>query len=301
MIEFDYNVEQLQEVLNSLDMVDIDSKDTDSHVLKVLRIKLQTAKQKIGKLMADTSTKDYNQILAEFEDGEIEEYITDILESTWEADASKARSFYDYEDIQNLRCLGDKIKTALEASPFGIKNFKIKHLQSLRTKLAASKTIHELRQNCKIMAAQLEYYRASEAAIEELTETTKWLSKEIENLHSVAEEAYRVVNGVVPFYDASMDDIALLKNIESAKRNNKLSDTEAAKLFGVSRTKLLTLRKDIHIESLTDEELEAIRKECKSEMVQIIVEDFKENNYPSPKYEFPKEVTTLDDILPYTL
>ena len=301
MIEFDYNVEQLQEVLNSLDMVDIDSKDTDSHILKVLRIKLQTAKQKIGKLMADTSTKDYNQILAEFEDGEIEEYITDILESTWEADASKARSFYDYEDIQNLRCLGDKIKTALEASPFGIKNFKIKHLQSLRTKLAASKTIHELRQNCKIMAAQLEYYRASEAAIEELTETNKWMSKEIENLHSVAEEAYRVVNGVVPFYDASMDDIALLKNIESAKRNNNLSDTEAAKLFGVSRTKLLTLRKDIHIESLTDEEIEAIRKECKSEMVQIIVEEFKEKNYPSPKYEFPKEVTTLDDILPYTL
>lgn len=301
MIEFDYNVEQLQEVLNSLDMVDIDSKDTDSHILKVLRIKLQTAKQKIGKLMADTSTKDYNQILAEFEDGEIEEYITDILESTWEADASKARSFYDYEDIQNLRCLGDKIKTALEASPFGIKNFKIKHLQSLRTKLAASKTIHELRQNCKIMAAQLEYYRASEAAIEELTEMNKWMSKEIENLHSVAEEAYRVVNGVVPFYDASMDDIALLKNIESAKRNNNLSDTEAAKLFGVSRTKLLTLRKDIHIESLTDEELEAIRKECKSEMVQIIVEEFKEKNYPSPKYEFPKEVTTLDDILPYTL
>lgn len=301
MIEFDYNVEQLQEVLNSLDMVDIDSKDTDNHVLKVLRIKLQTAKQKIGKLMADTSTKDYAQILADFEDGEIEEYITCILESTWEADASKARSFYDYEDIQNLRCLGDKIKVAVEYSPFGVKNFKIKHLQSLRTKLAASKTIHELRQNCKIMAAQLEYYRASEAAIAELTEMNKWLSKETDHLHRVAEDAFRVVNGVVPFYDAGMDDIALLKNIESAKNNNKLSDTEAAKLFGVSRKKLLTLRKDIHIESLTEEEIEAIRSEYKSEMVEIIVEDFKEKKPPKPEYEFPEEATTLDDILPYKL
>ena len=301
MIEFDYNVEQLQEVLNSLDMVDIDSKDTDNHVLKVLRIKLQTAKQKIGKLMADTSTKDYAQILADFEDGEIEEYITGILESTWEADASKARSFYDYEDIQNLRCLGDKIKAAVEVSPFGVKNFKIKHLQSLRTKLAASKTIHELRQNCKIMAAQLEYYRASEAAIAELTEMNKWLSKETDKLHRVAEDAFRVVNGVVPFYDAGMDDIALLKNIESAKNNNNLSDTEAAKLFGVSRKKLITLRKDIHIESLTEEEIEAIRSEYKSEMVESIVEDFKEKKFPKPEYEFPEEATTLDDILHYNL
>ena len=304
MLEFDLNVEQLQEVLDTLDMVDIDAKSTDSHVLKVIRIKLQTAKKQIGKLMSDTTTKDYSEILSTYEDGEIEEYISCIIEGAWTADSAKAAYIAEHEDIQKLRCFDEQIKKAVEASPFSIKNFKIKHLQTIRTKLAASKTIHELRQWCKMMAAQLEYYRGIEEELKESKQTVEWLSAETNRMYKITEEAYRVVSCVVPYYDAGMNDIALLKNIENAKKVNNLSDAEAAKLFGVSRTKLLSLRADIKLDALTPAQIATLRNQRSCEITDMLLEDVStkvqelKTEEDLEYEEFLGIYTTLDDVLP---
>lgn len=304
MQEFDLNVEQLQDVLNTLDKIEIEASDTDNKVLKIIRIQLQTAKKQIGKLMSDTSTKDIQAILDTYEEGEIEEYIDCIVEGAWLADAAKAKFIAEHEDIQQLRIFGDYIKKAVEASPFGLRKFKIKHLQSIRTKLAASKTIHELRQWCKMMAAQLEYYRGIEEELKDTKESVEWLTSETERMYKITEEAYRVANCVVPYYDAGMNDIALLKNIENAKKANNLSDTEAAKLFGVSRTKLLALRKEIQLDALTPEQIDMLRTQTIPELTAMLLEDVAKSvqSYKQKEdLEYEKTIglySDLGDILP---
>lgn len=304
MQEFDLNVEQLQAVLNTLDKIEIEASDTDSQVLKVIRIQLQTAKKQIGKLMSDTSTKDIQAILDTYEEGEIEEYIDCIIEGAWLADATKAKFIAEHEDIQQLRIFGDYIKKAVEASPFGLRKFKIKHLQPIRTKLAASKTIHELRQWCKMMAAQLEYYRGTEEDLQEKTELVDWLTSETERMYKITEEAYRVASTIVPYYDAGMNDIALLKNIENAKKANNLSDTEAAKLFGVSRTKLLALRKEIQLDALTPEQIDVLRTQPIPELTAMLLEDVAKSVQSYKKEEdleyekFLELYSDLGDVLP---
>ena len=307
MQEFDLNVEQLQAVLNTLDMVDIDAKNTDNHTLRTIRVKLQTAKQQIGKLMSDTTKKDYTAILSSYEEGEIEEYIDYIINGAWIADSKKAAYIAEHEDIQKLTCFGEQIKKAVEASPFSTKRFKIKHLQSIRTKLAASRTIHELRQWCKMMAAQLEYYRGIEEELKETKETVDWLTSETDRMYKITEEAYRVVNCVVPYYDAGMNDIALLKNIENAKKVNNLSDAEAAKLFGVSRTKLLALRADIKLDALTPEQVEMLKNQSTPELTTMLIEDVsklvqsfkKDEDLEYEKFlELHSDLNDINDILP---
>lgn len=304
MQEFDLNVEQLQDVLNTLDKIEIEASDTDNKVLKIIRIQLQTAKKQIGKLMSDTSTKDIQAILDTYEEGEIEEYIDCIIEGAWLADVAKAKFIAEHEDIQQLRIFGDYIKKAVEASPFGLRKFKIKHLQSIRTKLAASKTIHELRQWCKMMAAQLEYYRGIEEELKDTKESVEWLTSETERMYKITEEAYRVANCVVPYYDAGMNDIALLKNIENAKKANNLSDTEAAKLFGVSRTKLLALRKEIQLDALTPEQIDMLRTQPIPELTAMLLEDVAKSvqSYKQKEdLEYEKTIglySDLGDILP---
>lgn len=304
MQEFDLNVEQLQAVLNTLDKIEIETSDTDSQVLKVIRIQLQTAKKQIGKLMSDTSTKDIQAILDTYEEGEIEEYIDCIIEGAWLADATKAKFIAEHEDIQQLRIFGDYIKKAVEASPFGLRKFKIKHLQPIRTKLAASKTIHELRQWCKMMAAQLEYHRGIEEDLQEKTELIDWLTSETDRMYKITEEAYRVASTIVPYYDAGMNDIALLKNIENAKKANNLSDTEAAKLFGVSRTKLLALRKEIQLDALTPEQIDVLRTQPIPELTAMLLEDVAKSVQSYKKeedLEYEKVIelySDLGDVLP---
>lgn len=273
MQETDLNVEQLQAVLTTLDKIEIEASETESRVLKTIRIQLQTAKKQIGKLMSDTSTKDIQAILDTYEEGEIEEYIASIIEGAWLADATKAKFIAEHEDIQQLRIFGDCIKKAVEASPFGLRKFKIKHLQPIRTKLAASKTIHELRQWCKTMAAQLEYYRTVSEELQDKADMIEWLTSETERMYKITEEAYRVTSTIVPYYDAGLNDIALLKNIENTKKANNLSDAEAAKLFGVSRTKLLALRKEIQLDALTPEQKDMLRKQPIPELTAMLLED----------------------------
>ncbi len=304
MQETDLNVEQLQAVLTTLDKIEIEASDTDNRVLKIIRIQLQTAKKQIGKLMSDTSTKDIQAILDTYEEGEIEEYIDSIIEGAWLADATKAKFIAEHEDIQQLRIFGDYIKKAVEASPFGLRKFKIKHLQPIRTKLAASKTIHELRQWCKTMAAQLEYYRTVSEELQDKTEMIEWLTSETERMYKITEEAYRVTSTIVPYYDAGMNDIALLKNIENAKKANNLSDTEAAKLFGVSRTKLLALRKEIQLDALTPEQIDMLKNQSIPELTAMLLEDVAKSVQSLKKEEdleyeeFLELYSDLDAVLP---
>ena len=294
-------VDSLVQELNALS-VDITALDEEG--LKAYRLQLAKIKSLAGELMAETSTKDYSEILATYEDGEIEEYISCIIEGAWTADSTKAAYIAEHDDIQKLRCFTEQIKKAVEASPFGIKNFKIKHLQSIRTKLAASKTIHELRQWCKMMATQLEYYRSVEEELKESKQSVAWLTAETDRMYKITEEAYRVVSCVVPYYDASMNDIALLKNIENAKKVHNLSDTEAAKLFGVSRTKLLSLRADIKLDALTPEQIATLKNQHGCEITDMLLEDVsaKVQGLKTEEdlgYEDSLGIyATLDDILP---
>lgn len=307
MQEFDLNVEQLQEILNTLEKVDIDADNSSNHTLRIIRIQLQTAKKQIGKLMSDTSKKSYAEIIDTYEDGEIEEYIDCIIEGAWTADSSTAEFVAEHEDIQNIRCFGEQIKQAIESSPFGIKNFKIKHLQPIRTKLASSKTIHELRQWCKMIALQLEYFRNTKEELEDTKESVKWLTAETDRMYKVTKEACRVVNCVIPYYEVGLNDVVLLKNIENAKKVHNLSDAEASKLFGVSRTKLLALRNDIDLKSLTPEQIETLRNEPRSEIIDMILEEVQEEskqNKTEEDLEFEDVLelhSNLDDILPWSV
>lgn len=306
MQDLDVNVEQLQEVLDTLDRVNINANTSSNYVLEVIRAQLQTAKKQIGKLMSNTSRKNYQDIVDTYEGGEIGEYITCIIQGAWTADSSKAAFIPEFEDIQNLRCFSEQIKEAVEASPFGIKNFKIKHLQSIRTKLASSKTIHELRQWCKMMAAQLEYFRDTQAQVTDLEYSCKWLTKEVSDMYKVTKEDYRVANRIVPCYEVGFGDIDLLKNIENAKSFHKLSDAEVSKMFGISRTKLIALRESIKLEALSKEQLEELHSNPKSEMVRIAVKEVKEEQGKDKTQEdleyekFFELYENLDEILPLT-
>ena len=135
-------------------------------------------------------------------------------------------------------------------------------------------------------------------------QSVKWLTAETNRMYKITEEAYRVVSCMVPYYDAGMNDIALLKNIENAKKVNNLSDAEAAKLFGVSRTKLLSLRADIKLDALTPEQVEMLKNQSTPELTTMLIEDvsklvqsFKKDE--DLEYEkFLELHSDLNDILP---
>lgn len=209
--------------------------------IEAVRTSLVGVVKQANKLLGKTRAKSVTAILDEYEQGEVDEYISDILDGTWDEDKSKMKPVTEHDDIQRIN-LASNIKQAVEQSQFSAARFKIKHLQGLRSMIGQAKNIHELRQLCKIMCDQLEYHNQRKNDENDATWAEEAGKLAEENL-----ELRRIIGELIPCYDDGLIDISLLRNIESTKQKHNLSDKELIKVFNISRKKLESLRQNIKL------------------------------------------------------
>jgi len=258
------NTTELEYIIEALKLDSADSKELTPEQLEERRKQLNVIGKLVSQKMSETSTKDHN-----YDINAISEYIQDILEQGFKGIPTELSDYPEFVDAQHLKRFKDLIEHYVELSDFGSKNFKIHSLRLLRSNIAKAKTLHELRQAVLLMISPLELYREHIALLEKYSpanivlaqkEETKYIESlclEIEELQSLCDERKRVIDSLLECYEEDDSDIALLRNIESAKRQHKLSDTDAAKMFGVSRKKLLTLRENIKLNAKEDNTNEA--------------------------------------------
>lgn len=237
------------------DFASVDKSDA-SAVLETRRHLARIMKD-VAKKMAQTSSRDHT-----YDDDEVKAYIDRILVNGFNLIETSLSDFSDFEDAQRLKRWSDLIGERVEASEFSAKKWTAKPLRSLRSAIAQAKTLHELRQAVNGMVAPLELWRDHQALLEaaspkqvalENKEAMKYMESvllELEEMTKLAEERVRVINELLSSYSEDASDIALLRNCEMAKKEHSLSDQEAAKVFGISRTKLLKLRTEISISEL---------------------------------------------------
>ena len=228
-------VDSLVQELNSL-CVDVTTLGEEE--LKTYRLQLAKIKTLAGGLMAETSIKEHH-----YNTNEVREYINQILIDGYNLKPTELSTHPKFKDAQKLRRFTTIITECVELSPFSANNCTITDLQGLRKNIAASKTLHELRQAVKLMIEPLAYtlaYQDESDLIDELTD-------EVDRLTQVAEERKRVIDELVGCYEDVDQDVQTLKLCEAAKKQHNLSDEEAAKVGGISRKKLLRLRKDIQL------------------------------------------------------
>lgn len=227
-------VDSLVQELNALS-VDITALDEEG--LKAYRLQLAKIKSLAGGLMAETSTKEHK-----YDMEEVKEYINQILLDGYNLKPTELGSHPEFKDAQNLKRFESLIAECVEQSPFGA-TFTVEHLQGLRKNIAASKTLHQLRQAVKLMIKPLEYALQQQDSLALLEQ----LADDVDSLTQLAEERKRVLDEVVGCYEDDCKDMETLKLCELAKKKHKLSDDEAAKVGGISRKKLLRLRADIDL------------------------------------------------------
>lgn len=228
-------VDSLVQELNSL-CVDVTTLDEEE--LKTYRLQLAKIKTLAGGLMAETSTKEHH-----YNTDEVKEYINQILIDGYNLKPTELSTNPKFKDAQKLKRFTTIIAECVEASPFSAKNFTVAHLQGLRKNIAASKTLHELRQAVKLMIEPLIYFLQQQDESDLIEE----LTNEVDSLTQIAEERKRVIDELVGCYDSDCQDIETLKLCEAAKKRHNLSDEQAAKVGGISRKKLLKLRADIEL------------------------------------------------------
>ena len=228
-------VDSLVQELNALS-VDITALDEEG--LKAYRQQLAKIKSLAGGLMAETSTKEHN-----YDMEEVKEYINKILLDGYNLKPTELGSHPEFKDAQKLKRFESLIAECVEQSPFGANTFTVEHLQDLRKNIAASKTLHQLRQAVKMMIKPLDYALQQQDSLALMEQ----LANDVDSLTRIAEERKRVLDEVVGCYESDCKDIETLKLCELAKKKHKLSDDEAAKVGGISRKKLLKLRADIEL------------------------------------------------------
>ena len=239
-------------ILYNLSNDSTDPKALSQEELDAYRLSLAAIKKAVGVKMAETATKEHN-----YDIDEVTEYIDNILEDGFNLQATELSDEPKFVDAQKLKRWEDLIAERVELSPFGSKKFKIHSLRLLRSNIAKAKTLHDLRQAVTLMIGPLELYRdhcvlvqrtsAKQVAIDN-KETDKYIDElllEIEAKDKLLAERKRVLDEILTVYNEQDEDLLLLSNIESAKKQHNLSDTEAAKVFGCSRKKLLALRERI--------------------------------------------------------
>lgn len=222
-------------VLTDLTALSVNPSTMTEEELRIYRLSIAKIQNKCKSLMADTSTKQHN-----YEDNLIKEYINIILCSGLNCCPTGLSAFPQFKDAQHLSKWQSLIKECVNESLF-VTSLKTPHLKPLVSNIAKSKTLHELRQAVKLIIEPLKYYQQQqykENIVDELTE-------ENNSLHLLAQERKRVVDELLKGYDEECSDIALLKNCEAAKKQHDLSDDATAKLFNISRKKLLSLRNNI--------------------------------------------------------
>lgn len=260
-------------ILYNLSNDGTDVKNLSQEELAAYRLSLAAIKKAVGAKMAETSTKEHN-----YDIDEVTEYIDNILEDGYNLQATELSDEPQFVDAQRLTRWTDLIAERVEASKFGSKRFKIHSLRLLRSNIAKSKTLHDLRQAVTLMIDPLQLWndhcvlvqRTSKKQValdnKQTDEYIDDLLKEIEAKDKLLAERKRVLDEILTVYNEQDEELLLLSNIESAKKEHNLSDTEAAKVFGCSRKKLLALRERITLVPTpeqvdpTEAELEAAHK-----------------------------------------
>lgn len=235
----------LDGLVQAFDAFSVDVTTLDEEELKLYRLQLAKIKTLAGGLMAETSTKQHH-----YNTEALKEYINKILLDGYNLKATELSASPAFRDAQKLKRFAPIITECVESSPFG-KTFSVAHLQGLCKNIAASKTLHDLRQAVKLIIEPLKFYREQE----ETSELIAYLTSENDAIQKIADERKRVIDELVGCYDDQLKDIETLKLCEAAKKQHNLSDEEAAKVGGISRKKLLRLRADIKLNDFMLEEI----------------------------------------------
>lgn len=218
------------------------------------RRKIHYIVNKMTKLLKETATKDHEVILDSFKETEILDYIKFIYEEAYNLrEVDLCYQNYKFEEIQDFTEFKEELDAVYLSSKFRSKEFKYKHLNKLISFVGKSKTIHELRQNIKLLIDPLKFTRDNDPKKE--NEHVKFLTSEMDRLNTLAETRLETINSICGFTEQDMlgygdvelseedQEIALLAQIEGAKETLRISDSDAAKMFGSSRTGLFRLRK----------------------------------------------------------
>lgn len=229
-------------------------KNLSQEQLAAYRLNLLAIKKAVGAKMAETSTKEHIYDLKE-----VTEYIDSILEDGFNLIETELSDYPAFIDAQRLTRWSDLIAERVAASLFGAKQFKIHSLRLLRSNIARSKTMHELRQAVTMMIDPLQLWNDHCLLVQKTSrkqvaidnkETDQYIDSlliEIEEKDKLLAQRKRVIDEICSVYSESDSDFDTLRNIESAKKEHNLSDTQAAKMFGISRTKLTALRESIDL------------------------------------------------------
>lgn len=251
-------------ILSALTTDCTDPKSLSQEELAVYRLQLAAVKQLVGTKMAETSTKEHN-----YSDEAIVAYIDDILDDGFNLLETELSDYPEFIDAQRLKRWSALIAERVEASVFGSKKFKIHSLRLLRSNIASAKTLHDLRKAVTMMISPLELYRSHLKLVDVdrkavAKATNSYESKltaillENEALRAEAVEAKRVVDSMLTCYADVDENIALLKQCEGAKKEHNLSDIQVCEMFGLSRNKLNTLRKDIDLDAMLPQPTEIV-------------------------------------------
>ncbi|MDB5742523.1 MAG: hypothetical protein JWR68_838 [Polaromonas sp.] len=259
----------IDDLLIKLSDISCNPDNLSSTELKARRLSLIRLNKQIHKKLAETSTK----VRISYDNTDIENYIDQILSDGFNLKKTEPSDHQEFIDAQKLTLWTASISDRVEASEFGSKRFKIDSLRLQRSAIASAKTLHELRQAVKQMISPLQLYReylilkqaTSSAQLMEdneaaMTELERVLL-ELEAEQKVSKERKRILDSILCVYQEHDEELVLLRNCESAKKQHNLSDTQAAEMFGISRKKLLVLRKDITFNEPANTSLENICQE----------------------------------------
>ena len=241
-------------ILYNLSNDGTDPKQLSQEELAAYRLSLAAIKKAVGAKMAETSTKEHIYDLEE-----VTEYIDSILEDGYNLVETELSDCPEFIDAQKLTRWSGLIAERVEASMFGAKKFKVHSLRFLRTNIARSKTMHELRQAVTMMIGPLQLWNDHCVLVQRTSkkqvaidnkETDQYIDSlllEIEEKDKLLVERKRVIDEILTVYSEEDSNIALLRNIESAKTEHNLNDEQAGKMFGASRKQVRLLREKIQL------------------------------------------------------
>jgi len=237
----------LEDVISELASFEFNLADAGEEEIATYRSQLAKLRKMTGAKMAKTATKEHD-----YDDAAVTAYIDRVLERGFNLVATELSDAPELIDAQNLRRWCDLIAERVELSPFGSKTFKIRPLRLLRSNISKAKTLLELRRATAQMIGPLGLYRElcaeqeqQEAASRETMKEIESLLLEIEAKDKLLAERKRVIDEILAVYSEDDSEMALLRNIENAKKQHKLSDTEAAGWFGLNRRQLQRLREKL--------------------------------------------------------
>lgn len=223
--------------------------NSDHEDVSQYRQQLSKIIKQTGNLLSSTSEKEHNYDVAK-----LKQYVQFILSEAWACRNVGLDVYEEFTDAQKLNRFSAIIHECVERSNFTEKNLRgLEGVSVQRADIAKAKSLRELRSACKAMSGPLSVARKLAQLQEEYTElyecsiASSDLDAALVKLNEAEtsnEELRRVLNEVCALYDPKAEGKDLLLQIEEYKETHKCSDDEACKPFGISRSKLVRMRKD---------------------------------------------------------